>query len=154
MQHISAQVETTDAIPEMWPLLQRHWDEIALDKDDVPLDPDWDLYRTLESMGQLLIVTLRAQGVMVGYAVMFIRTEAHYRSTLCGRMDVFWIDPAYRGRMGGVRLFRAVEKELARRGVRRVFMGSKLHKDSSRLFVALGYRPIEMWFSKIIARGE
>ena len=65
-------------------------------------------------------------------------------------MDIYYVAPDYRGRMGGVRLFRAVEKELKRRGIKRIYVGSKLHRDSSRLFVALGYRPIETWFSKLV----
>ena len=65
-------------------------------------------------------------------------------------MDVFWLAPEIRGRMGGLRLFRAVEKELRRRGVQRIYVGSKLHKDVGRLFLALGYHPIETWFSKML----
>jgi N-acetylglutamate synthase-like GNAT family acetyltransferase len=50
-------------------------------------------------------------------------------------------------------LFHAVERELRRRGVKRVYAGSKLHKDSSALFTALGYTPIERWFSKLLIGG-
>lgn len=149
MEHLSFQVENYfDVIEEGRPLLLRHWDEIALDKDNVPLDPDWGRYESLERGGALSIVTARNNGKLVGYSVMVVQPGLHYRSCLEARMDIFWLAPELRGRMGGVRLFKAVEAELKRRGVKRIYAGSKLHKDSSRLFVALGYKPIEQWFSK------
>ena len=151
MEHMITSVEAFSAvIEEAKPLLARHWEEIALNKDSVPLDPDWQRYAAMEAMGQLSVVTVRAAGKMIGYCCMVIQVGLHYRSCLEARMDIFWIAPEYRGRMGGVRLFRAVEAELKRRGVKRMYVGSKLHKDSSRLFEALGYTPIEQWFAKTL----
>lgn len=151
MIQLTAQVEAFAAIrQEILPLLHRHWQEIALDQNRVKLDPDWQRYERMDDAGQLSIVTMRAAGELVGYCVMMISPELHYRSTLGARMDIFWLAPEMRGRMGGVKLFRAVEAELKRRGVKRAYMGSKLHKDSSRLFEAMGYRPIETWFSKLL----
>ena len=148
MEHISLQVESyRDVIDEAKSLLFRHWEEIALDRDRVPLEPDWKRYEQLDALGALSIVTARAGGRMVGYSCMLVHRGLHY-SPLEARMDIFWLAPEYRGRMGGIRLFKAVEKELKRRGVKRVYVGSKLHKDSSRLFAAMSYRPIEQWFCK------
>jgi GNAT superfamily N-acetyltransferase len=151
MEHLSVQVEAYgDMLEEAKPLYQRHWEELALDQDAVPLAPDWERYAALEASGALSIVTVRARGRLVGYSFMVVQRGLHYATTLEARMDMFWIAPEHRGRMGGVRLFREVERELVRRGVRRVYAGSKLHRDASRLFLALGYKPIETWFSKML----
>jgi GNAT superfamily N-acetyltransferase len=151
MIHLSAQAEPFGAvIEEIKPHLQQHWEELALDKENVPLDPDWTRYERMDAAGQITMVTLRAGGHLVGYCCMIVTPELHYRTTLSAVSDVFWIAPEYRGRGGGTRLFRAVEAELKRRGVKRIYCGSKLHKDSSRLFLALGYRQIEAWFSKLV----
>lgn len=151
MQHLSIQVENFgDVIGEAQPLLKRHWEEIALDKESVPLDPDWQRYANMEAQGQLSVVTVRVKGELVGYSCMIVMPGLHYRQTLHAVMDIFYIAPEYRGHFGGIRLFKRVEAELKRRGVRRIFVGSKLHKDSSRLFTALGYWPIEQWFSKMV----
>jgi len=151
MIHLSAQVESFTAIqPEIATLIAGHYDELALDKELAPLDPDWARYAHLENIGQLCTVSMRAQGRLVGYCIMIVSPELHYQTTLSGKMDVFWIEPEFRGRMGGVRLFKAMEKELKRRGCKRMFVGSKLHRDSSRLFQAMGYRHIENWFSKVL----
>jgi GNAT superfamily N-acetyltransferase len=151
MEHLVTCVERfSDVIEEAKPLLARHWEEVALNKDTVPLDPDWARYAAVEALGQLSVVTVRAAGRMIGYCCMVVQPGLHYRSCLEARMDIFWIAPEYRGRMGGVRLFRAVEAELKRRGVKRMYVGSKLHKDSSRLFEALKYKEIERWYSKTL----
>lgn len=151
MIHLSAQVEPFSAVlPEMLPMLPQHWDELALDKESVPLDPRWDVYARMERDGELLLVTLRERGRLVGYSWTFVMPHLHYGSTLSAAMDIFWIAPEYRGRMGGKRLFKAVEAELRRRGVKRWMVGSKLHRDSSRLFLALGFKPAELWLSKLL----
>lgn len=149
--HLSCQVERFfDVLPEMQPMLPRHWEELALDKESVPLDPNWQRYRELDATGSLSMVTVRENGALRGYAIMFVTPGLHYRTCLEARMDIFWLAPEVRGRMGSVRLFRAVEKEMRRRGVRRVYLGSKLHKDVGRLYTALGYHPVECWYSKML----
>ena len=148
MEHLSCQVEEfSRVIDEAKPLLFRHWLDLALDKDKVPLDPNWKRYEEMEAQGALSIVTARSNGVLVGYSCMIVARGLHYEP-LEARMDIFWLAPELRGRMGGIRLFRAVEKELKRSGVKRVYVGSKLHKDVSSLYVKLGYTPIERWFCK------
>jgi GNAT superfamily N-acetyltransferase len=152
MEHLSIQVEPWAPFrEEAAPLLPRHWEELALEKDKVPLDPNWRRYAELDAVGAISLVTMRQSGRLVGYSIMFVMPGLHYMGCLEARMDIFWVAPEVRGRMGGLRLFRAHERELRRRGVKRIYAGSKLHKDSSRLFVALGYTPIETWFSKWIS---
>jgi GNAT superfamily N-acetyltransferase len=152
VEHVSFQVESLSDLlgGEIEPLWQRHWEELALDREVVPLDPDYQRYRELDAQGALSTVTMRQNGRLVGYSIMLVAAGLHYKSTLEAQMDIFWIMPEARGRFGGVRLFKAVERELRRRGVKRIYAGSKLHNDSSRLFVALGYTPIEAWFSKML----
>jgi GNAT superfamily N-acetyltransferase len=154
MEHLSFQVEAfSEVIKEGEDLFHRHWEELALDKDEVPLAPNWGRYAELEAAGALSAVTARQNGKLVGYSFMFLFPGLHYKTCFEARMDIFWLAPEVRGRMGGVRLFRAVEKELRRRGVQRVYVGSKLHQDVGRLFLALGYHPIETWYSKMLESG-
>lgn len=151
MQHLTCQPEAfVPFLKEVQPLLPRHWEELALNKDKVPLAPDYDRYLRMDAEGMISVVTVRAGGKLVGYSIFIVQPGFHYKTCLEARMDIFWLAPEYRGRMGGVRLFNAHEQELKRRGVKRIYSGSKLHKDTSRLFIALGYEPIEQWFSKWI----
>lgn len=137
-------------IEEAKPLLPLHWEELALNKDKVPLDPQYEVYDARDRRGEVMVITLREVGRLVGYFIGFVAPGLHYRTCLTLTMDIFWTHPDVRGGMGGVRLFRAVEAEARRRGVDRMFFGSKQHKDASRLFDFLKMEPVETYYSKWI----
>jgi len=145
---LTAQVESlTERLEELKPLFPLHWEELALNKDKVPLDPQYEVYLDRDRRGEVLLVTLRELGELKGYFVGFIAPGLHYRSCLTCTMDIFFVHPDVRCRFGGPRLFKAVKAELKRRGVQRWFVGSKNHKDASRLFEALGFDPVETYYS-------
>lgn len=146
---LTCQVESfTERLEEFRPLFPLHWEELALNKDKVPLDPQYDVYVAREARGELLFVTLRELGTPVGYFIGFIAPGLHYRTCLTCTMDIFYVHPAKRGGRGGVKLFKFVEKELRRRGVDRWFVGSKCHADASWLFEILGFDRVEVYYSK------
>lgn len=145
---LTAHVEDlAERLEEMKPLFPAHWEELALNRDKVPLDPRYDIYAARAAVGETLLVTLRSAGELVGYFVGFVAPGLHYRTCLTLSLDIFWLHPDHRGHRGGVKLFRAVEAEARRRGVQRMFVGSKCHKDASRLFEALGYERCEIQYS-------
>lgn len=146
---LSAQIESfTERLEEFRPLFPLHWEELALNKDKVPLDPQYDIYIQREARGELLFVTLRELGTPVGYFIGFIAPGLHYRTCLTCTMDIFYVHPAKRGGRGGIKLFKFVEQELRRRGVDRWFVGSKCHADASWLFEILGFDRVEVYYSK------
>lgn len=145
---LTASVENWDVIlPELKTLLPAHWEELALNKEHVPLDPQYDVYNERNRRGELMFIGVRSAGQLVGYFVGFVAPGLHYQTCLTCTMDVFYIWPEYRGQHGGQILFRAVEKECRRRGVNRIFVGSKMHKDASWLFQKMGYTEVERYYS-------
>lgn len=146
---ITAHIESfEEMLPELQTLLPLHYEELALNKDTVPLSPQYDIYIARERAGELLFVTLRQAGELVGYFIGFIAPGLHYSTCLTCTMDIFYVHPDKRTGSAGVRLFRFVEAELRRRGVQRWFMGSKIHADASALFKRIGAAPVETYFSK------
>lgn len=135
-------------LEEVQPLLPEHYDELALNKDHVPLSPQYHVYLDRDSRGEVLCVAMRSEGQLVGYFVGFVAPGLHYSTCLTLHLDIFWLHPDHRGQHGGVKLFRAVEAEAKRRGVQRMFVGSKCHKDASFLFERLGYERVEVTYSK------
>lgn len=148
---ITCQAETFRGfLDELKTILPKHYEELALDQDKVPLDPQYDIYLTREDNGEVLVVTLRAEGELCGYFIGFVSPALHYRTCLTCIMDIFYVVKEWRGHGGGEILFRGVERELKNRGVQRVFVGSKLHKDASWLFENMGYTEVERYYSKWI----
>jgi len=137
-----------DYLDELKILLPAHYEELALDKEHVPLDPQYGIYIDREERGELLLTTLRDKGEMVGYYIGFISPGLHYQTCLTCTMDIFYVGRDKCGPGGGMILFIEVENELRRRGVQRWYMGSKMHKDSSFLFEKVGAIPVEVYYSK------
>jgi GNAT superfamily N-acetyltransferase len=146
---ITFEVESfTDRLPELKPILPLHYEELALDKDKVPLSPQYHIYEAREALGELIFVTAREKGELIGYFIGFIAPGLHYSTCLTCIMDIFYIHPEHRGSDFGFKLFDFVEKELLRRGVDRWFVGSKCHLDASWLFERLGFERTEVTYSK------
>ncbi len=151
---ITAQIESfSERLEEFKPLFPLHWQELALNKDKVPLDPQYDIYIEKEFQGQLLFVTLRELGKPVGYFIGFIAPGLHYKTCLTCTMDIFYVHPEKRGGRAGIKLFKFVEQELRRRGVDRWFVGSKCHMDASWLFEYLNFEKVEIYYSKWIGEN-
>lgn len=145
---ITAHVESLEEnLSYLKPLLPIHYQELALNQDKVPLSPQFDKYIAAEKRGELIFVALREAGEIVGYFIGFIAPGLHYSTCLTCQMDIFYVLPEHRGSAAGYQLFKFVEQQLKSRGVQRMFVGSKMHKDASWLFEKLGYTPVETYYS-------
>jgi hypothetical protein len=136
-------------------LTKEHWEEVALDKDRVRLDPDWPAYLELEARGQCKVFTVRVQGRLAGYSIWFVRPHLHYKSTLHGMGDVFYLDPEYRQGPTGYLMFVRALAALKALGVVKVGISEKLHmrhKDTTigTIFERLGFEAVEMFYTKML----
>ena len=140
-----------ETLPEFQYLLPIHYLDLALNKDKVPLQPQFNIYFEREDSGNLIFVTARNdENQIIGYFIGFVAPGLHYKTCLTCHMDIFYIHKDYRKGRLGIKLFQFVEKELKNRKVQRWFVGSKIHADVSSLFKYLKFEPIEIHHSKWI----
>lgn len=144
-----------DIASELPPLFKRHWEELATHKDRVPLEPDWDKYFHLDFDGFLRIITVRDNGLLVGYLFLILGPGLHYASTLHAHVDMYWIDPLYRAGFFGIKLFKEAERYCKEMGVQRVAVSEKVHFLRERggigvIFKRLGYAPQDILWAKYI----
>jgi GNAT superfamily N-acetyltransferase len=145
------QRETMAAVhADIEPLLAEHWEEIAADRDKVPLDPDWDAYYASEKAGILVITTARLAGALVGYAPVFVARNLHYRSLIIGEGDIFWLHPDHRGAGMGLGLLRAAERHCRAAGANKMIWKEKCDHRLGRFFEHLGYKPFEVHYTKLM----
>lgn len=142
--------EWHDCLAEMEQLWPLHWEEVAADKDVIPLEPNYEMYDWIDQSGQLHVVTVRCDGKLIGYHTSIVRPHLHYKSSLSAFTDMYFIHPDYRKGMVGVKLFKEVEKSLKQRGVQKMFTGTKLSLDMGRLFEHLGWKETERLYTKVI----
>lgn len=149
---ITAQEEAwLQALPELENLFSSHHQEMSFHYGHFPLSLCYSIYAALEARGELLLVTLRSFGELVGYFTGFIRPGLHHSTCLTLSMDVFFICPEVRGKeMGAFKLFRFIEKRAKARGVACMLFSSNRKHDSGRILRAMGMVHLEDLYGKFL----
>lgn len=148
---LTYQVETFDnVLVDMQELITHHYDEIALHKEAIPLDPDWVRYKALADSKVLFITTVRDDNKLIGYAWFFITNHIHYKSTTVAANDVLYLHPDYRKGMTGIKLIKFSESELTKLGVTKAVWHIKFHKDFRNILYRMGYEDEDAIVGKIL----
>ena len=148
---ITYQQEFLDTVEkDIKPLLQDHWEEIALNKSAIKLNPDWDAYHNLEDNGILKVFTARSDGELIGYFVVLIRNHIHYKDHVFAANDVLFLKQEYRKGLTGAKLMKFAEKCLKEDGVSVLVVNTKRHKPFDGLLEWLGYSHVENVYSKYL----
>lgn len=147
---MTVQVESVEAWErDAQELLRGHWEELGLDLD-LPLDPDIEKMKVLESLGMWKVLTVRDDGKMVGYLLGLFSTHLHYKSSpKMFIVDAYYICPEAR-RGAGVKMLKFMESKAKELGAIKIYLTCKVHRDHSQLFLALGYRLSDYAFTKRI----
>ena len=135
---------------EIKPLLNSHWEEIALNKDKIKLNPDWEVYQSLENQGKLKIFTARGEGKLVGYFVVVVGVNMHYKDHLFASNDIIYLSPEHRKGFTGIKLIKFAEKCLKEDGVSVLTINTKVHQPFDRLMDFLKFRKVERVYSKYL----
>lgn len=148
---ISAQIESFEkALPELIKIFPTHWTELAIFKEKMPLSPQYDEYVKRERNGILFLATVRKNGRIVGYYTAQVAPGFHYKETLTATMDMAYVVPEERQKGLALPLFRAVERELKRRGVKIWYSGWKTAKPLGMpdLLEAFGFSSADTYLAK------
>src|SRR5258706_4062907 len=123
-------------LPDCKDLLIKNWQELG----SFTLHPDLDKYVALEKNGNLLIVTVRDNGMLVGYTIMFLLHPIHYMEEDSASNDVIYLDPAYRKGRVGIKLIEFTEKQLVVRVV--TWHVKRAHPVLGTILEYRGYDPL------------
>lgn len=144
-------VEPLHAISrELTPLFVRFHQEQG--KDGVELDPDWDALLRMTVQGGLRIVTVRQDGVLVGFILNTVGAPLFYRGTLHASTIAYWLDPALRSGWFPIKLMRRNVELLREWGVKRAFIAVDVRFKDGRMgkvFERLGYHIHETHYAQV-----
>lgn len=140
----------SDVVADLPPLLEKHWQEIALNQDKIKLNPDWPRYESLDLSGNLAIFTVRDDGKLIGYFVLFIMPHIHYSDHIFAVNDILFIDPEYRRGSMAIRFFKFAEEELKKRGTSVIVINSKVHAPFGKILERIGYSFAERIYTKAV----
>lgn len=131
-------------------LLTKHWEDIALNKEKIKLNPDWEVYENLEKTGNLGLYTARKDGKLIGYFVVIATNHIHYKDHIFAANDIIYIDPDYRKGLTGLKLIKFVENDLKSIGVSVLTINTKVHMPFDILMERMKYNLIERTYSKYL----
>jgi hypothetical protein len=141
-----------DIMHELPPLFLAHWKEVAIDRESIALEPDFDKYVALDAAGVLAVQTARRDGALAGYFFSLVVPHLHYRSCLAALTDIYFLDPAARTGFAYPRFFAFVARDLRSRGVKKHWTMTKCHLNPKlgELWERMGYRRTETVYTKIL----
>jgi GNAT superfamily N-acetyltransferase len=131
-------------------LLDLHYKEIALNQDKIKLNPDWDVYRALEEQGKLKIFTARDGSTLVGYFVVVVGVNMHYKDHTFACNDIIYLHKDYRRGFAGIKLIKFAKKCLTEDGVSVLTINTKVHQPFDKLLDRLGFNLIERVYSSYL----
>lgn len=132
------------------PLLEEHWELVALNKGKIKLNPDWHEYAALDAAGILKIFTARDEGKLVGYFVLTVSKSIHYKDHIFAICDVIFVKPENRANKTGYNLVQYAEKWCKEAGVSLLNINTKVHIPFDTLMISMDYENIERIYSKYL----
>ncbi len=140
-----------NCLEELVPLLELHWEEIALHKDKIKLNPDYSRYLVLEQQGVCHTVVVRGNTKQViGYFISFVVPHLHYSDHLWAMNDIMFLHPDHRGGRTALKMMKFAEARLKELGVSVIQLHMKTDFPFERLAKFCGYDKVEYNYSKFI----
>lgn len=135
---------------EIAPLLEEHWELVALNKETIKLNPDWEEYARLDSTGYLRIFTARKDGELIGYFVLVINRSLHYKDHYFATNDVIFVKPDKRAGAVGQKLLTFAEEYCTENGVSLLTVNTKTHIPFDSLLLFNKFDLAERVYTKLL----
>lgn len=135
---------------EIEPLLKQHWEEIALNKESIKLNPNWRKYSILDRANMLRVYTARKDDELIGYFVVILESSLHYMDHTFAHNDVVFLAKKYRKGMTGMKLIKYAIDCLTEEGVKQLFINTKLHQPFDPILERLEFNEVEKVYAKIL----
>lgn len=133
-------------------LIEDHWKEIAINKQQIKLNPDWATYEALEKSGQLSIFTARINKKLVGYFVTISTPNPHYRDHVFAANDVLYLCKTARRGWTGIKLIKFAEQCLKSDGVSVMSVNTKVHRPFDSILKRCGFEQAERVYLKLLGK--
>lgn len=146
--NLALNLEDVEAVwDELQDVMQDNADEV--EEMPVSLDVNKDMYFKMQEIGALLLYILRDRGTIVGYFSVLVQPSLHYKTKTQAYFDVMYIKPEYRNK-ATMRILKAIESNLALKGVDFIMCNMKAARPAKRLMRLLGFTHIEDVFCKVL----
>ena len=141
-------LESYDSLrDEVQPLLTLHWKEVAKDQDLMRLDPNEDYYRACDKDKDMVFVTARHAGRLIGYMAWLLYNHPHYKTVKCAQGDVHFLLPEYRRGMNGYSLLKNAIRLVKQYGAQYCYIREKIGHEHPAIMQRLGFQRLDITWS-------
>lgn len=137
---------------DILPLIEEHWELVALNKGSIKLNPDWEQYAALDASGILKMFTARDNGKLVGYFVLLVNNSLHYKDHVFAVCDIIFVTPEARKGATGYKLLKYAENWCKDNNVSLLNINTKVHIPFDSLLEKTGFKLIERLYSKYLGK--
>ena len=139
-----------DIVDELKGIVQSQWDELGENQEEIELDVDYDYYTQVDAQHQLVMLTARDEGLIVGYSVLILYGHQHHKDKAFAYNDLIWVIKPYRNGRVGYRLIKLAETILQDYGIRYVTYNFKNRFNFGHGIERMGYQPVETVYGKLL----
>lgn len=118
-----------------------------------PYQPIRERYQSFEDSDCLFAVTARDNGVVVGFALIYVFRSMH-NQRVGAQEDMFYLLPTYRKGWNAVRLLKMVEEECARRGADELLMTAEIGSKAGGILLARKYDTVAQQYRKSFSGAD
>lgn len=148
-----SQERLSDVWDEVMGIAREHWYETEEYRHGQEFNPDKERYLSYSEIGFLRLYTARSQGVLIGYAVMYISPSMHTQKMIATE-DTWFLKTDYRRGRNAIRFYNYVESQVLKHGVVEIMMSAKLVNSSGKIMEYLGYSHVANSYSKQFTENE
>ena len=136
----------SDSWSEALPLMKAHWDEIEQYKE-IPLDPDFEIYKKLDEAQVLRVFTARdSESKLVGYCVYIVQVNPLTKGITMANQNALFVKKENRG--FGKKFIAWCDDMLRKEGINFVYHHVSPQHDYSPILRRLGYKSSYQVYSR------
>jgi hypothetical protein len=137
-----------DAFLDLSSMLPAQW--VHTGDSDVPLQPNWTLYRELEARNAAFLVIARDEGHPVGYMTAFLYPHPNAVTALVAEIRTYYVEKGRSIILNSMIDFTL--SELARRGVYKIKAATHAGHSAGRLWERKGFEMDEIGYTLKLKR--
>ena len=131
-------------------LFKEHYEEVALNKQVMVLEPFVEKYLALEAQNEIFVLALHSDDEVIGYSVNFLFNHVHYAKLKVCSNDLLFVKKEHRNGRAGYMLIKETEKFAKQHNAQLMFWHAKPNTALEKLMPRLGYGYQDIIFSKEI----
>lgn len=139
-----------EIIPDLVKHIEAHYEETELYSDQIPLDPNYDLYKSLNDAGVLHFYGAYDGSDLIGYLICITHHKAHCKDALYSVADMIYVAPEHRHGVVAQNLLNHWEDSMREKDVSVLCINFKNHLVPNSLMDFLEFDNVETVFTKYI----